>query len=44
MSQEDASETEGKRLQKRGQTSSVVWCRDMGNNEGTSSTTRSKLD
>ena len=27
-----------------GQTSSVVWCRDLGNNERTRSTTRSKWD
>ena len=38
--QEDASETEGKCLQNCGQTSSVVWGRDLGNNEGTRSTTR----
>ena len=36
------SETEGKGLQNCGQTSSVVWCRDLGNNERTRSTTRSK--
>ena len=40
--QEDASETEGKCLQNCGQTSSVVWCRDLGNNEGTRSMNRSK--
>ena len=38
------SETEGKGLQNSGQTSSVVWCRDLGNNERTRSTTRSKWD
>ena len=37
-----ASETEGKGLQNSGQTSSVVWCRDLGNNERTRRTTRSK--
>ena len=30
-----AGETEGKCLQNCGQTSSVVWCRDLGNNERT---------
>ena len=39
---EDASETEGKGLQNWGQTSSVVWCIDLGNNEETRSTTISK--
>ena len=38
--QEHASETEGKGLQNCGQTSSVVWCRDLGNNERTRSSTR----
>ena len=42
--QEDASETEGKGLQNCGQTSSVVWCSDQGNNERTRSTPRSKWD
>ena len=42
--QEDASETEGKSLQNCGQTSSVVWGRDLGNNEVTRSTTISKWD
>ena len=32
----------GKGLQNCGQTSSVVWCTDLGNNERTRSTTRSK--
>ena len=32
----------GKVFQNSGQTSSVVWCGDLGNNEGTRSTTRSK--
>ena len=41
--QEDASETEGKSLQNCGQTSSVVWCKDLGNNERTRSTTIIKL-
>ena len=36
-------ETEGKGLQNCGQTSSVVWCRDLRNNERTRSMTRSKL-
>ena len=40
--QEDASGTEGKSLKNCGQTSSVVWCRNLGNNERTRSTTRSK--
>ena len=42
--QEDASEAEGGGLQNCGQTSSVVWCRNLGDNEGTRSTTRSKWD
>ena len=42
--QEDASEAEGEGLQNCSQTSSVVWCRDLGNNERTRRTTRSKLD
>ena len=33
-----------KGLQHCGQTSSVVWCRALGNNKGTRSTTRSKWD
>ena len=39
---QDANETEGKCLQHCGQTSSVVWCRDLSNNERTRSTTISK--
>ena len=39
---EDASETEGKCLPNYGQISSVVWCRDLGNDERTRSTTRSE--
>ena len=39
---QDANETEGKCLQHCGQTSSVVWCRDLSNSERTRSTTRSK--
>ena len=42
--QEDASEAEGEGLQNCGQTSSAVWCRGMGNNEETRSTTRRKWD
>ena len=42
--QEDANETEGKCSQNCGQTSSVVWCGDLGNNERTISMTRSKWD
>ena len=42
--QEDDSEPEGKGLQNCGQTSFVVWCSDLGNNERTRSTTRRKLD
>ena len=41
--QEDASETEGNGLQNCCQTRYVVWCRYLGNNERTRSTTRSKL-
>ena len=37
--QKDASGTEGESLQNYGQTSYAVWCRDLGNNEGTISTT-----
>ena len=37
------SESEWKGLQNCGQTSSVVWCRDLGNNDMTRSTTISKL-
>ena len=44
VGQDDASGTKGKGLQNCGHTSSVVWYRDMGNNEGTRSTTRSKWD
>ena len=40
---EDASETEGKCLPNYGQISSVVWCRDMGNDERTRSTTRIEM-
>ena len=40
--QEDASEAEGEGVHNCGQTSSAVWCRDMGNNEKTRTTTRSK--
>ena len=43
LRQEDASETEEEGLQNCGQTSSVVWCGDMGNNERTRSTTRSSV-
>ena len=42
--QEDASEAEGEGLQNCGHVSSVVWCRYLGNNERTRSTTRSKWD
>ena len=41
--QEGAIEAEGDGIQNCG-TSSVVWCRDLGNNEMTRSTTRSKRD
>ena len=44
MGQEDVRETEGKGEQKRGQTSTVVWGRDLGNNEKTRSTASSKFD
>ena len=40
--QEDASEAEEEGLQNCGQSSSVVWCRNLGDNKGTSSTTISK--
>ena len=39
---EDAIETEGKGLHNYGQTSYVVWCSYLGNNERKRSTTRSK--
>ena len=42
--QEDASEAEGDGLQYSGKTRYVVWCRDLGNNERTISTTRTKWD
>ena len=42
--QEDASEAEGEGLQNCGQTSSVVWCINLGDNKGSRSTTRSKCD
>ena len=42
--QEDASEAEGEGLQNCAQTSSVVWCRNLGDTTGTRSTTRSKWD